>query len=71
MSYAAALPLFGAVLLLAASCLYRAFSLLTVKPAPQERRRTCTLTASFWEQVFGRRRVKRLTDRTGEADLPG
>lgn len=70
MSYAAAFPLYGAVLLLAVACFYRAFRLLTAKPDPQGRREQSNLSASFWEHVFGRRRVKRLSYHASDANQP-
>jgi hypothetical protein len=67
MPLAAGLFLCGAFILLAFYGSLRAIRVRSSKLVPHSKRENYTHTPAFWEHVFGKRRVKRLTYR---ADAP-
>jgi hypothetical protein len=62
----AGLLLLGGGILLAGHGFLRAARARSSKPVPNRQQENYHHTPAFWEHVFGRRRVKRLTYRTDD-----
>jgi hypothetical protein len=68
MPLTAAILLSGAIILLGGYGSLRAFRVRSSKLAPHRQQVNYNHTPAFWEHVFGKRRVKRLTYRADDPD---